>query len=184
MTTEAARCSSFHDRRARPHGASRLHIRTATERGCRRVDGAFREAVLPVAVQPLHGGVSNYSKIAFDCPVPNRTADPLTLIAEVRHEAREMLVGEASYAVEGRTGFGEFAISVCGGWQNRALGSALLSAFAIARRQPGVFWPVRRNVQDERSGEGVGAESGFVVARSDDWRATRFEKQLLDGRAS
>lgn len=69
-----------------------------------------------------------------------------------------MVVGEAIYAVEGRTGFGEFAISVCGGWQNRALGSALLSAFAIARRQPGVFWPVWRNVQDERSDEGAGAE--------------------------
>lgn len=119
----------------------------------------FARLSYPSRYNRFMGAVSNYSKIAFDCLVPNRTADPLTLIAEVRHEAREMVVGEAIYAVEGRTGFGEFAISVCGGWQNRALGSALLSAFAIARRQPGVFWPVRRNVQDERSGEGAGAES-------------------------
>lgn len=64
----------------------------------------FARLSYPSRYNRFMGAVSNYSKIAFDCPVPNRTADPLTLIAEVRHEAREMVVGEASYAVEGRTG--------------------------------------------------------------------------------
>ena len=113
---------------AAANGASRLHIRTATERDVAGLTEHFARLSYSSRYNRFMGAVSNFSRIAFDCLVQNRKADRFTLIAEVRHEASETVIGEASYAVESRTGFGEFAISVCDGWQSRGLGSALLSA--------------------------------------------------------
>jgi GNAT superfamily N-acetyltransferase len=161
-------------------GANRLHIRTATERDVDGLAEYFGALSHSSRYNRFMGAVSNYSRIAFDCLVQNRKAERFTLIAEVRQDAREAVIGEASYAVEGRTGLGEFAISVCDGWQNRGLGSALLSALQSRAISLGNFGLYGETLKTNDQMKALARKAGFAFARSDDWRAIRFDKQLLD----
>jgi hypothetical protein len=45
------------------------------------------------------GAASNLSKIAFDCLGHGCSADRFTLVAESREQARDAIIGEASYAL-------------------------------------------------------------------------------------
>jgi GNAT superfamily N-acetyltransferase len=165
---------------ATANGASRLHIRTATERDVSALTEHFAKLSFPSRYNRFMGAVSNFSRIAFDCLVQNRKADRFTLIAEMRHEASETVIGEACYAVESRTGLGEFAMSVCDDWQNRGLGSALLSALQSRAVSLGYFGLFGETFKTNDQMKSLARKAGFVAVPSDDWRATRFEKQLLD----
>jgi RimJ/RimL family protein N-acetyltransferase len=158
---------------------SRLYIRTADERDIARLTEHFAALSYPSRYNRFMGTVSNLSKIAFDCLV-NRKPDRFTLIAEVRHEAQEAVIGEASYAVESRTGLGEFAISICDAWQNRGLGSALLSALQSRAVSLGYFGLYGETFKTNDQMKALARKAGFAVAPSDDWRAIRFDKRLLD----
>lgn len=162
------------------NGASRLHLRTAVERDVEKLAEHFRTLSHPSRYNRFMGAVSNFSRVAFDCLVRNRKPDRFTLIAEVRHEAQEAVIGEASYAVESHTGLGEFAISVCDAWQNRGLGSALLSALQSRAVSLGYFGLFGETFKTNDQMKALARKAGFAVARSDDWRAIRFDKRLLD----
>ena len=76
------------------NGASRLHIRTATERDVDGLTKYFGTLSHSSRYNRFMGAVSNFSRIAFDCLVQHRKADRFTLIAEMRHDAREAVIGE------------------------------------------------------------------------------------------
>ena len=138
---------------------SRLYIRTADEQDVDRLAEYFAALSYSSRHNRFMGAVSNFSRIAFDCLVRNRKPDRFTLIAEVRHDAREAVIGEASYAVESRhrarrvRDLGLRCLAKSGTW----LGAA--DGVAIPRRQSGIFRSVRGNIQDKRSDESAGPES-------------------------
>ncbi len=158
---------------------SRLYIRTADEQDVDRLTEHFTALSYSARYNRFMGTVSNLSRIAFDC-LMNRKPDRFTLIAEVRHEAQEAVIGEASYAVESRTGLGEFAISISDAWQNRGLGSALLSALQSRAVSLGYFGLYGETFKTNDQMKALARKAGFAVARSDDWRAVRFDKRLLE----
>ena len=158
---------------------SRLYIRTADEQDVDRLTEHFTALSYSARYNRFMGTVSNLSRIAFDC-LMNRKPDRFTLIAEVRHEAQETVIGEASYAVESRTGLGEFAISISDAWQNRGLGSALLSALQSRAVSLGYFGLYGETFKTNDQMKALARKAGFAVARSDDWRAVRFDKRLLE----
>lgn len=162
------------------NGASRLYLRTAAERDVDKLAEHFRTLSHPSRYNRFMGAVSNFSKIACDCLVHNRKADRFTLIAELQEGGREAIIGEASYAVDSQTGLGEFVISVCDSWQNRGLGSALLSALQARAVSLGYFGLFGETLKTNDQMKALARKSGFVFARSDDWRAIRFDKRLLD----
>ena len=159
---------------------SRLYIRTADEQDVDRLAEYFAALSYSSRYNRFMGAVSNFSRIAFDCLVRNRKPDRFTLIAEVRHDASEAVIGEASYAVESHTGLGEFAISVRDAWQNRGLGSALLTALQSRAISLGNFGLFGETLKTNDQMKALARKAGFAVGRSDDWRAIRFDKQLLD----
>jgi RimJ/RimL family protein N-acetyltransferase len=159
---------------------SRLYIRTAAEQDVDRLAEYFAALSYSSRHNRFMGAVSNFSKVAFDCLVRNRKPDRFTLIAEVRHDAREAVIGEASYAVESHSGLGEFAISVCDAWQNRGLGSALLTALQSRAVSLGYFGLFGETFKTNDQMKALARKAGFAVERSDDWRAIRFDKRLLD----
>ena len=162
------------------NGASRLHIRTASERDVDRLAEYFGTLSYPSRYNRFMGAVDDFSRIAFDCLVHNRKPNSFTLIAEVQHDAREAVIGEVSYVGESHIGLGEFAISVCDGWQNRGLGSALLSALQSRAISLGYFGLSGETFKTNDAMKALARKAGFAVARSHDWRAIRFDKRLLD----
>jgi RimJ/RimL family protein N-acetyltransferase len=162
------------------NGAGRLYIRTAAERDVERLAEYFSSLSHPSRHNRFMGAVSNFSKIAFDCLVKNRKPDRFTLIAELHEDAQEAVIGEASYAFESETRLGEFAISVCDGWQRRGLGTALLGALQSRAVSLGYFGLFGETLRTNDQMKALARRAGFALARSTDWRAIRFDKQLLD----
>ena len=159
---------------------SRLHIRTADEQDVERLAEHFATLSHTSRHNRFMGAVSNFSSIAFDCLGRSRRPDRFTLIAELRHDASEAVIGEASYAVESHSGLGEFAISICDAWQNRGLGSALLSALQSRAVSLGNFGLFGETFKTNDQMKALARKAGFAVGRSNDWRAIRFDKQLPD----
>lgn len=162
------------------NGARRLHIRTAVERDVDKLAEHFRTLSHSSRYNRFMGAVSDLSKIAFDCLAHSRKADRFTLIVELQEDAREAVIGEASYALVRETGLGEFAISVCDDWQRRGLGSALLSALQFRAISLGHFGLFCESLKTNEQMKALARRAGFAVARSANWRAIRFDKQLLD----
>src|SRR5258708_32645064 len=98
------------------NGASRLHIRTATERDVNKLAEYFGTLSHPSQYNRFMGTVSNFSRIAFDCLVHNRRADRFTLIAELHADAREAVIGEGSYHLENGTRPVGFVDDGCDSW--------------------------------------------------------------------
>jgi GNAT superfamily N-acetyltransferase len=158
---------------------SRLDIRTAGERDLNKLVEYFGTLSRSSRYNRFMEPVSNFSKAAYEL-VRNRRTDRFTLVAELQQQGRDAVIGEASCALEAETGLGEFAISVSHAWHGRGVGSALLSALqsrAIGLGHVGLFGETLKTNEPMKA---LAQKAGFAFAKSDDWRAIRFEKHLLD----
>jgi GNAT superfamily N-acetyltransferase len=124
------------------------------------------------------GAVSNFSRIARDCLIHGGKADRFTLVAEVREQSREFIIGEISYAFDRAADCGEFAISVSDQWQSQGLGSALLGALQCRAISLGHFELFGETLKTNDRMKGLACKAGFALSRSLDWRAVRFDKKL------
>jgi GNAT superfamily N-acetyltransferase len=157
----------------------RLNIRTAAERDVNKLVEYFGTLSRSSRYNRFMEPVSNISKVAYECLVRNRSTDRFTLIAELQQQGRDAVIGEASYALDSEAGVGEFAVSVCHAWHGRGVGSALLSALQSRAISLGHFGLFGETLKTNEPMKALAQKAGFAFARSDDWRAIRFEKQLL-----
>ena len=161
------------------NAASRLQIRRATERDLDGLVEYFRTLSRSSRYNRFMGSDSNFANFAFQRVVQSRDADRFILIAEAQQQGRGVIIGEASYALESETGCGEFALSVGHAWHGRGVGSALLSLLqscAISLGNCGLFGETFKTNEPMKA---LARKAGFAFAGADDWRAIRFEKQLL-----
>jgi GNAT superfamily N-acetyltransferase len=161
------------------NATSRPQIRTATERDLDRLVEYFRTLSRSSRYNRFMEPDCNFANFAFQRVVQSRGADSFILIAEMQQQGRGAIIGEASYMVGSETGRGEFALSVGHAWHGRGVGSALLSALearAISLGDCGLFGETFNTNEPMKA---LAQKAGFAFARSDDWRAIRFEKQLL-----
>jgi L-amino acid N-acyltransferase YncA len=161
------------------NAACRLQIRTATQRDLDRLVEYFRTLSRSSRYNRFMEPDSNFANFAFQRVVQSRGADRFILIAEAQQQGRGAIIGEASYAVESDTGRGEFAVSVGHAWHGRGVGSVLLCALqsrAINLGNCGLFGETFKTNEPMMA---LARKAGFAFARSNDWRAIRLEKQLL-----
>jgi RimJ/RimL family protein N-acetyltransferase len=159
---------------------SRLSIRAAGEGDLNHLVEYFGTLSRSSRYNRFMEPVSNFSKFAFECLVRNRRPDRFTLIAELQQHGRDAVIGEASYDIESETGLGEFAISVSHAWHGRGVGSALLSELQSRAIGLGNFGLFGETLKTNEPMKALAQKAGFAFARSDDWRAIRFDKQLLE----
>jgi RimJ/RimL family protein N-acetyltransferase len=124
------------------------------------------------------GAVNNFSKIALDCLVHCSKEDRFTLLTELKGPSGDAIVGEASYAFDSESGYGEFAISVSDRWQRHGLGLALLVALQFRAADLGYFPLFGETLRTNDQMKRLARRAGFEFTRSLDWRAIRFDKTL------
>ena len=117
------------------------------------------------------GAVSDVSRIAFDCLGHGWKRDRFTLVAESREQARDAVIGEASYAFDRARSCGEFAISVSDRWQRRGIGSALLSALQFRAASLGHADLFGETLKTNHPMKNLAVKAGFEFSRALDWRA-------------
>jgi GNAT superfamily N-acetyltransferase len=153
-------------------------IRTATARDLDRLSGYFEQLSGASQYNRFMGSVGNFSRIAFECLVHGCRAERFTLVAELREQSCDAIIGEASYAFDSKNNCGEFAISVSDRWHRRGLGAALLGAVQLRAINLGFFDLFGETLKTNDQMKSLARKAGFEFTRSSDWRAVRFDKKL------
>jgi GNAT superfamily N-acetyltransferase len=156
----------------------RLWIRTAGARDVEGLAAHFGALSCTSRYNRFMGAISNFSRIAQDCLIHSGKADRFTLVAELREQSREFIIGEASYGFDHGANCGEFAISVSDQWQSQGLGSALLGALQFRAVSLGHFELFGETLKTNDRMKGLARREGFAFSRPPDWRAVRFDKKL------
>jgi RimJ/RimL family protein N-acetyltransferase len=158
-----------------PH---RVWIRTAAAPDVESLGAYFETLSEPARRNRFMGAVSDVSKIAFDCLGHGRKPDCFTLVAESSEQARDAIIGEASYAFDRAKSCGEFAISVSDRWQRQGVASALLCALQFRAMSLGYVDLFGETLKTNHQMKNLAVKAGFEFTRSLDWRAVRFDKKL------
>jgi RimJ/RimL family protein N-acetyltransferase len=170
--------NSFRPRQIVASAANPVWIRTASVSDLENLSEYFRKLSHSSRYNRFMGAVSNVSKIAFDCLKHGWKPDRFTLVAELREQGRDVIIGEASYGFDREKGCGEFAISVADRWQHQGLGSALLCALQFRAISLGYFELFGETLKTNQEMKNLALKAGFALTSSLDWRAVRFDKRL------
>jgi RimJ/RimL family protein N-acetyltransferase len=160
--------------------SGRISIRTAGERDIDRLSDYFAGLSQSSRYNRFMGTGGSLCRIAKSLLAHDRKADCFTLVAELRNEEQDAIIGEASYGLDRDSRVGEFAISVDDSWQQRGLGSALLCALQCRAVSLGYFRLFGETFRTNDPMRGLARKAGFELARAVDWRTVRFDKALAD----
>jgi GNAT superfamily N-acetyltransferase len=125
------------------------------------------------------GAMSELPKPVLDHFTRVGEDDSFTVIATIKIDGLETIVGESRYAFDTASGSFEFGLSIDDRWQGHGIGSALLknlecraAAFGAAR----VFGDTLRS---NDAMIGLARKSGFAFANNpNDWKLVRFVKEI------
>ena len=125
------------------------------------------------------GAISELPATLLDHFVHVGESDRFSVIATMKVDGFETVVGEARYAFDQDTSSFEFGLSVDDRWQGHGIGAALLRNLECRAAAFGA----RRLFGDTlRSNDvmiGLARKSGFEFTRNpDDWKLVRFEKYI------
>jgi RimJ/RimL family protein N-acetyltransferase len=125
------------------------------------------------------GATSELPKSVLDHFIHVGLDDGFTVVATMRIDGFETIVGEARYAFHPDTESFEFGLSIDDRWQGHGIGSALLKNLECRAAAFGA----RRLFGDTlRSNEvmiALARKSGFTFTNNpDDWKLVRFEKHI------
>jgi GNAT superfamily N-acetyltransferase len=158
---------------------SPIHIRVAGERDVDLLVEYFRNLSRCSRYNRFMEQADNFPRVVFQLLAPKPAADRFALIAELQQAAGNLLIGEASFTAEPGAGDGRFAISVSHDWHGRGVGSALLSHLQSRAIGLGHYALFGETLKTNEPMKALAQKAGFAVVASPDWRAIRFEKQLL-----
>lgn len=106
--------------------------------------------------------------------------DRFTVIALIKADGAEAIVGEARYAVEPETGRFEFGLSVDDRWQGHGIGAALLSNLQCRAAALGAQQIFGDTLLSNEAMIKLARKSGFAFAPTpNDWKLVRFQKPIV-----
>lgn len=156
-----------------------LIVRFVTPQDADVLQSYFRSLSQQSRYNRLMGAASELPPSELDKTLHVGEHNRFAVVAEMKVDGTQTVVGEARYAYDVESQSSEFGLSVGDAWQGRGIGSALLanlecrSAALGARRLVGETF--RNNEQMIRLAQKLGYD--FLPAPYD-WRQVRFEKTL------
>jgi RimJ/RimL family protein N-acetyltransferase len=105
--------------------------------------------------------------------------DEFTVIATMKIDGFETIVGEARYAFHPETESLEFGLSIDDRWQGQGIGSALMRNLECRAAAFGAHQLLGDTLRSNEAMIGLARKSGFAFATSpDDWKLVRFVKEI------
>jgi RimJ/RimL family protein N-acetyltransferase len=103
-----------------------------------------------------------------------------TVIAIIKTDGVEAIVGEARYALEPQSGRFEFGLSVDDRWQGYGIGTALLSNLQCRAAALGAQRIFGDTLRSNNAMIGLARKAGYAFAPTpNDWKLVRFEKTIM-----
>jgi len=106
-------------------------------------------------------------------------ADRFSVVATMRVDGFEKIVGEACYVFHGEDASIEFALSISNNWQGHGIGKAILRNLECRAASFGAHRIYGDTLHDNKSMIALARRAGYGFTNSPvDWTATRFEKHV------
>jgi GNAT superfamily N-acetyltransferase len=154
-------------------------VRFVEPRDADALQAYFRSLTVRSRYNRFLGAMSELSQTQLDHFIHVGEDDQFSVVAVMRVDDAETIVGEARYAFDAGTSRFEFGLSVDDRWQGHGIGAALLKNLEC---RAAAFGAERMFGDTLRSNEvmmGLARKSGFAFTNSPgDWKLVRFEKHI------
>ena len=105
--------------------------------------------------------------------------DEFSVVATIKADGFETVVGEARYAFHADTESLEFGLSIDDRWQGQGIGAALLRNLECRAAAFGATRLFGDTLRSNDAMQGLARKSGFAfAANTDDWKLVRVEKHI------
>ena len=127
----------------------------------------------------LMGAASELPPSELDKALHIGEASRFAVIAEMKVDGVETIVGESRYSYDPETQKTEFGLSIGDAWQGQGIGSAILSNLECRAAALGASRLFGETFRNNEQMIGLARKAGYsFMAAPSDWRQGRFEKPL------
>lgn len=163
----------------RSHKGEKVTLRFLEPGDAEELQSYFRSLSARSRYNRFLGAMSELPRNVLDHFIRIGERDAFSVIATMKIDGFETVIGEARYALHVESDSVEFGVSIDDRWQGRGLGAALLKNMECRAAALGA---VRLFGDTLRSNEvmlKLARKSGYVIAPNpDDWKLVRFEKHI------
>jgi RimJ/RimL family protein N-acetyltransferase len=156
-----------------------ITVRFVEPRDAEELQSYFRSLSVRSRYNRFLGAMSELPQTVLDRFTHVGMVDGFTVVATMRIDGFETIVGEARYAFHAHNESFEFGLSIDDRWQGHGIGAALLKNLEC---RAAAFGATRLFGDTLRSNEamiGLARKSDFAFTNNpDDWKLVRFEKHI------
>jgi RimJ/RimL family protein N-acetyltransferase len=154
-------------------------VRFVEPRDGEALQGYFRSLSVRSRYNRFLGAMSELPKTELDHFTHTGEDDRFSVVALMKLDGFDTIVGEARYAFNPDSGSFEFGLSIDDRYQGQGLGSALLSNLECRAAAFGAEHIFGDTLRSNDAMIGVARKSGYAfVPTPGDWKLVRFEKHI------
>jgi len=154
-------------------------VRFVEPRDAEELQNYFRSLSTRSRYNRFLGGISELPRSVLDDFIHVGERDQFSIVATMKVDGFETVVGEARYAFHTDSESVEFGLSIDDRWQGQGIGKALLSNLECRAAAFGAERLFGDTLRSNDAMMGLARKSGFAfVANADDWKLVRFEKHI------
>jgi acetyltransferase len=160
-------------------GGRPLTVRFLTPRDADALLTYFKSLSQRSRYSRLMGAASELPPSELDKALHIGEGNRFAVIAEMKVDGLDTIVGEARYSFDAATQDSEFGLSIADAWQGLGIGRAMLANLECRSAALGALRLFGETFRNNEQMIGLARKSGFTfMPRASDWRQVRFEKPL------
>jgi RimJ/RimL family protein N-acetyltransferase len=163
----------------RTHSGNPITVRFVEPRDAEELQNYFRSLSTRSRYNRFLGGISELPRSVLDDFVHVGEQDRFSIVATMKIDGFETVVGEARYAFHADSESVEFGLSIDDRWQGQGIGKALLGNLECRAAAFGAERLFGDTLRSNEAMMGLARKSGYAfAANTDDWKLVRFEKHI------
>ncbi len=160
------------------HGEA-ITVRFVEPRDADNIQNYFRGLSARSRYNRFFGAISQLPPGLLERYIHVGEADQFSVVATMRVDGHETLVGEARYAFDVETAGFEFGLSIDDRWQGHGVGAALLKNLECRAAAFGASRLFGDTLRSNDAMIALAKKSGYAFSNSPgDWKLVRFAKQI------
>lgn len=163
----------------RARNGDAVMVRFVEPRDSEELQNYFRSLSTRSRYNRFFGAMSELPRNVLDHFMHIGERDEFTVVATMKVDGFETIVGEARYAFHPETETLEFGLSIDDRWQGQGIGSALLRNLECRAAAFGAHRLFGDTLRSNEAMISLARKSGYAFAASaDDWKLVRFVKPI------
>lgn len=163
----------------RLRGGATLTVRFVELRDADALLTYFRSLSQRSRYSRLMGAASELPPSELDKALHVGEGNRFAVVAEMKVDGADTIVGEARYSYDAATQNSEFGLSIGDAWQGQGIGRAMLANLECRSAALGALRLFGETLRNNEQMIGLARKLGYAFsAAPSDWRVTRFEKPL------